>query len=136
MAFIDLTGQRFGRLTAIERVRSYSTTAQKNHFAVWHCRCDCGKEINVRSGNLRSGNTTSCGCAARRPREHSPGWLSRTRREKKYGCSLCADKSECHAEIRADNTLPCRYAAILDPYDCYEGYERAAPELSLFPEGR
>ena len=53
----DLTGQRFGRLTVLflqpERLRSY---------CVWHCRCDCGKEVDVTSRDLKSGSTRSCGC--------------------------------------------------------------------------
>lgn len=56
--FIDLTGQRFGRLTVIER-------APRDHRyrgAMWRCRCDCGCESIAESHNLRSGNTTSCGC--------------------------------------------------------------------------
>ena len=28
----------------------------------WVCHCDCGKEVRVRYGNLKSGNTQSCGC--------------------------------------------------------------------------
>jgi len=50
---IDLTGQRFGRLVALRRmVRS----------RLWRCKCDCGKEARVEQGNLRKGNTRSCGC--------------------------------------------------------------------------
>ena len=30
---------------------------------VWHCKCDCGNEIDVRSWNLTSGKSTSCGCS-------------------------------------------------------------------------
>lgn len=57
---IDLTGQRFGRLTVLER-------AGKNKFGSigWLCHCDCGKEIVVSSPNLRSGHTQSCGCLKR-----------------------------------------------------------------------
>lgn len=55
-AFVDLTGQRFGRLTVLER--DYSDT--KN--VTWICQCDCGNKVRVRSGNLCSGNTQSCGC--------------------------------------------------------------------------
>lgn len=54
---IDLTGQRFGRLVVIERAGS-STSG----FALWRCRCDCGKEIVVRGPLLRNGTTKSCGC--------------------------------------------------------------------------
>lgn len=53
--FQDLTGQKFGRLTAIE-------TFIKDGKKYWHCLCDCGKEKDALSGNLRSGATVSCGC--------------------------------------------------------------------------
>lgn len=55
--FIDLTGEKFGRLTVIERAPN-----QKNYQTRWVCRCDCGKEVLVARGNLRSGHTKSCGC--------------------------------------------------------------------------
>lgn len=54
----DITGQRFGHLTAL-----YNTGEKKSNFYVWHCVCDCGKEKDVPIGCLTSGNTTSCGCA-------------------------------------------------------------------------
>lgn len=55
-AFVDLTGRRFGRLTAIKRV---GTVRGK---AAWLCRCDCGGKATVPSSSLTSGNTRSCGC--------------------------------------------------------------------------
>ena len=54
----DLTGQHFGRLTALERLDEKSGT---NYL--WRCRCDCGKELKVRGSAMTSGNTLSCGCA-------------------------------------------------------------------------
>lgn len=56
----DLTGQRFGRLEAIQHVGS-----NKNHQAVWLCRCDCGNQAEVVSQYLRNGDTKSCGCLQR-----------------------------------------------------------------------
>ncbi len=53
----DLTGQRFGRLTVIERAGS-----DKWGVARWRCKCDCGKEVEVSGGKIRSGHTKSCGC--------------------------------------------------------------------------
>lgn len=55
--FIDLLGQNFGRLTVIERMPN-----NNRNQAVWKCRCDCGNEIIVEAGHLRSGHTQSCGC--------------------------------------------------------------------------
>jgi len=53
----DLKGQRFGRLVVL-----YDTGERKHRNVVWHCRCDCGNEVDVRGGDLASGNTKSCGC--------------------------------------------------------------------------
>lgn len=56
---IDLTGQRFGRLTVIERVSNSSRGEPR-----WMCRCDCGKQRIVYGQNLRAGYVKSCGCLA------------------------------------------------------------------------
>jgi len=53
---LDLTGDRFGRLTAV----SYSHSARKQRH--WLCRCDCGGSHVAAAADLRSGNTRSCGC--------------------------------------------------------------------------
>jgi len=51
----NLVGQKFGRLTVIE----YSHT---NRYYYWKCICECGNEHIASSGNLKFGNTKSCGC--------------------------------------------------------------------------
>ena len=56
--FIDLTGQRFGRLTVNKRAPKKYNSKQ----AFWECTCDCGKIVIVPGGELRSGHTKSCGC--------------------------------------------------------------------------
>lgn len=53
---IDLTGNRYGRLTVIKKVPSNTKKTK------WLCVCDCGESRIVQGGNLVSGNTTSCGC--------------------------------------------------------------------------
>ncbi|AZU99772.1 transcription factor [Bacillus phage DK2] len=53
---LDLTGQTFGKLTCKEMV------GRQSGHVVWKCECECGKEKNVRTTDLRSGNTVSCGC--------------------------------------------------------------------------
>lgn len=54
-ARLDLTGMRFGRLTAVS---SFKVTAK----TTWVCECDCGKSTTVTCGDLRAGKTKSCGC--------------------------------------------------------------------------
>ena len=53
----DITGQKFGKLTAIE-----PTERRSNGNVVWKCKCDCGNEYFVPAGELQKGNTRSCGC--------------------------------------------------------------------------
>lgn len=54
---IDLTGKRFGRLTAI----SFAGTNDAGD-ALWKVRCDCGVEFQTLGAFLTSGRTKSCGC--------------------------------------------------------------------------
>lgn len=56
---IDLTGQRFGMLTA------RACVGHRDHKALWQCKCDCGNMTYVVANALRAGNTRSCGCLAK-----------------------------------------------------------------------
>lgn len=59
--FIDLTGERYGKLVVLERVPNREQL--NGRFLVsWLCICDCGNETIVGSDSLRQGNTKSCGC--------------------------------------------------------------------------
>lgn len=53
---IDLTGQRFHRLTVLRRADDGKR---------WLCICDCGNKTEVASAHLKSGITKSCGCLSR-----------------------------------------------------------------------
>lgn len=53
----DITGEKFGRLTAIDSVRD-----PDSNTIVWRCLCECGKETFASVRYLRNGNTRSCGC--------------------------------------------------------------------------
>lgn len=56
--FIDISGQRYSRLTVIARAAN-----THDNRVQWDCRCDCGAAITVRGDHLRTGHTQSCGCA-------------------------------------------------------------------------
>lgn len=53
----DITGWRFGRLVAL-----YPAANKGSGKTAWHCRCDCGKELDVDTMSLLRGLTQSCGC--------------------------------------------------------------------------
>ena len=53
----NVVGLTFNRLTVTSRSKTL------NSQIYWLCRCICGNEVEVRHGNLISGNTRSCGCA-------------------------------------------------------------------------
>lgn len=56
-AVVDLVGKAFGRLIVLSRDEYRGGNSR------WLCRCDCGQISVVRSNNLKSGHTTSCGCS-------------------------------------------------------------------------
>ena len=69
----DLTGKRFGRLTA-----EYPTERRDRKGSVyWHCRCDCGKDAEVTEDGLVFGNNLSCGCLKRENQKHVSEQLHR-----------------------------------------------------------
>ena len=57
-AYSDITGQKFEMLTALYPIRN----RKDRRSVVWHCRCDCGNEIDVKYNNLVYCNMKSCGC--------------------------------------------------------------------------
>lgn len=65
---LDLIGKKFGELTIFDRAKKIKRSVY------WKCRCDCGNEIQSTTGNLLSGNTTSCGCKKSRKGEEHPAW--------------------------------------------------------------
>lgn len=59
----DLIGVRFGRLTVVSRAMRRKPNGKNQGGLI--CRCDCGTEKWVSTGNLTSGGTNSCGCLSR-----------------------------------------------------------------------
>lgn len=54
---MDITGQKFSRLTAVKQVGR-----DKGRQALWEFKCDCGNTCITRASSARNGNTRSCGC--------------------------------------------------------------------------
>lgn len=58
MKIVDVTGQKFGRLTVIKR------EGLKYGGSAWLCKCDCGNVKIIALQHLRHG-TKSCGCLSK-----------------------------------------------------------------------
>lgn len=88
----DITGQRFGRLTA-----QYSTKKRDaKGFVIWHCHCDCGNETDVSYNNLMYCGQQSCGCKKREHDKALAGFLTHV-----DGTSIDALKS---SKLPSNNT--------------------------------
>lgn len=59
---VDLTGQKFCRLTVLKRSENQNGSAVR-----WLCRCECGTETIATTNELRSGHKKSCGCLKHKP---------------------------------------------------------------------
>lgn len=57
----DLIGERFGKLTVIEK-----TEEKQDNYWVWKCQCDCGGKILVNTKRLVRGTVSDCGCVPKK----------------------------------------------------------------------
>ena len=55
--FIDICGQKFNRLTVIEKM-----PPDKSGAIIWKCLCECDNIVYARGNSLRNGDVKSCGC--------------------------------------------------------------------------
>lgn len=96
---LDLTGQKFGRLTAIKKVG-----VSKDKNVIWECVCECGNTKEVRGSHLFHGKVRSCGCLAKEILDYRNKYknsnlthgLSKTRLYTKYVHmkERCSDKGK------------------------------------------
>ena len=57
---VEKPGDRFGRLTVIERAPKRPDL--KSRDSRWICECACGNIVEVSATSLKAGHTKSCGC--------------------------------------------------------------------------
>jgi len=67
----DITGMRFGRLVAVECIKS---TGRFGGGRLWLCQCDCGKTTTAVTARLLCGDKGSCGCLHRPTGKDHPSW--------------------------------------------------------------
>lgn len=95
---VDLTGRRFGRLEVLSlshKQKKSTSSKVGGSILFWRYRCDCGNEGVASGGNLKTGQTQSCGClhkerfaySTHRMSNHPAyqNWMAMTRR--------CRDKN-------------------------------------------
>jgi len=78
---VNLTGQRFGRLT----VEKDSGKRSKNRQTIWECKCDCGNIKYVRIDRLKSGDTQSCGCLSKEKSAKRAEHFKKDLSDKRFG---------------------------------------------------
>ncbi len=112
----DVTGERFGRLTALHFDESKKSNTH------WVCRCDCGKEVSVRLQNLKTGETQSCGCRAIEIRSRSGAMvgIENARHHSKYAWFVMVGKRRLnlrssHEVIFAQYMLKHRIQFLYEP---------------------
>jgi hypothetical protein len=96
----DITGMRFGQLTALSFVRRNQISQ-----AIWSVRCDCGQENEVPANRLLRGGAKSCGCLRiKRTKEArtTHGDTVNGRRSAEY-------RAWCHIKTRCYNQKDKRY---------------------------
>ena len=112
---IDLTGQQFGHLTALEFVKVHKGAT------LWRFRCSCGKEVVVNGAPVRTGKQKSCGCVGNRI---APGLAGKHRVFKRYKAT--AEQRDLDFALSFDEVVrltssPCTYCGIpptqLSTYD-------------------
>ena len=87
---IDISGNRYGRLVAIELSHRRFSSEGKTVKHYWKCVCDCGIIKTIAKTSLTTGKTRSCGClrdeiSRSQPRgEDSISWRGGRRVEEGY----------------------------------------------------
>ncbi len=111
---LDITDQIFHRLQAIV-IDWYKTKETGKTY--WFCQCECGEIVSVFIGNLRSGNTKSCGCLNReKTSERSKKYLGKNNPNYKGGKVIITCK-QCGKEFKVK--LSKKDIAQFCGRDCY-----------------
>lgn len=88
----DISGQRFHRLTAEYMLPDRGSDGS----VIWHCRCDCGNEVDIPYNTLVYTNQKSCGCKKKEHEQMLQSFLTHV-----AGTSVNALKSK---KVPTDNT--------------------------------
>lgn len=115
---LDLSGKRFGKLTAIKYVKSTDEGQ-----AIWECQCDCGNIVYASAARLQFGNLLSCGCLKSRGERK----ISEILTELDIPYSYQHKFPDCKSPF---SNLPLYFDFYLPDYDCcieYDGEQHFHP---------
>lgn len=59
--FVDLTGQKFDKLTVV-KLAGYNLTTKGEKDYKWLCKCDCGSFCTILGRSLKTKGNHNCGC--------------------------------------------------------------------------
>lgn len=124
----NLTGQRFGRLTIVERTNSPGDKGGPR----WAARCDCGGITEAAASDLKRGSVRSCGCLAAEGKKARATHGESVLRTKEYAI-WCSMKQRCTSATHRDfKNYGARGITISEEFNNYKSF------LSLMgrcPEG-
>lgn len=99
----QLVGRRFGGRVAVLR----DSGKRQHRHVLWECACECGRTFLATGCNLRSGNTSSCGCHHAAMVAESNRWRSKVRRAARPTTALPGTAAKVEVmERRASLGLP------------------------------
>jgi hypothetical protein len=128
-AVVDLTGQVFGRLTAVERV-----AGQPGYRTRWRCRCECGVIKSIEPANLKSGRIRSCGCLQKEQQETGGTNLTHGMRDSSEYATWCAMKRRCRNPSESSYQYYGGRGIVVCP-EWLDNFERFYADMGPRPEG-
>jgi len=119
----DITNQKFGKLTAL-----YPVGPSVSSGTLWHCRCDCGNEVDKPTSVLVSGGVKSCGCLRKtHNRSNSSGTIGVTFYSNKWRAHITVDRKQYNlgAFSEKEDAIAIRKEAEkIDPSDFEDWYKK------------
>lgn len=115
IAFSDISGERFGKLTVIS-----IHNADKGE---WNCKCDCGNDVIYTEKQLKSGTRKSCGCLSKRKRSTK---RRLTKEEKHIQSEWYSMRGRCSENYHGRRNYYDRGITICDEWDDFDNFEQWA----------
>ena len=107
--FLDISGRKVGRLSVL-----YPTEKRDQKGSIlWHCRCDCGNELDVSEDGLIHGNYRSCGCLKSEIQQNVKNQLNRIDGTCEKWMEKRKHSSDKTSNVRGDQPCHGKYRAAI-----------------------